>query len=179
MNAEPSMAAPDLDPQQVRPRRLLLTPDEYLVHERELERLRAMRGRDLPARLREARTFVSADAVEEIAQIYVDQTVMDVRILTIEDLLSTATILEGEHGVDVVALGSVVEVAYASTGRRATYVLTGTGAHTDLMAASARSPVGQALLGRREGEVVVAHLPGGRVEHLEILRVTQPPGHSG
>jgi transcription elongation factor GreA len=183
MNLQSPMAALDSDrtPAELRlttQPHLLLTPGEYAAHENELARLRAVRDRELPARLREARTFVTADAVEEIAQIQGDQTVMDARILALEDLLSTATIIEREH-VDVVALGSVVEVVYERTGRRATYRVTGTGASAGLTSVSARSPVGQALLGRRAGDVVEALLPGDRVERLEILEVTVVDHHAG
>lgn len=149
---------------------LLLTAGEYAAHESELERLRAVRDHELPARLREARTFVTADAVEEIAQIQADQTVQDARITALEDLLSTASVSERGH-VDVVALGSVVEVLYERTGRRATYRVTGRGAGAGLASVSARSPVGRALLGRRAGDVVEASIPGDRVERLEIVEV--------
>jgi transcription elongation factor GreA len=151
---------------------LLLTAAEHAANSEELERLRAVRDRELPARLREARTYVTADAVEEIAQIQSDQSVMDARIMALEDLLSAATIIERECA-DVVALGSVVDVVYERTGRRTIYRVTGTGmdAGADVRSVSARSPVGQALLGCRAGDVVEALLPGDRVERLKIVGV--------
>jgi transcription elongation factor GreA len=175
MNPQPSMAALDGDrtTAELRPAsqpHLLLTAGEYAAHKGELERLRAVRDRELPARLREARTFVTADAVEEIAQIQADQTVMDSRITALEDLLSTASVTERGH-VDVVELGSVVDVLYERTGRRATYRVTGRGAGASLTSVSARSPVGKALLGRRAGDVVEALIPGDRVERLKIVEV--------
>jgi transcription elongation factor GreA len=175
MNPQPSLLTVDVDRTTVdlrpaAPPHLLLTDGEYAAHEKELAHLRAVRDRELAARLREARTFVTADAVEEIAQIQRDQAVMDARIMALEDLLSTATVIEGGH-VDIVALGSVVELVYKRTGRRATYRVAGTGAPAGMASVSARSPVGQALLGRRAGDVVEALLPGDRVERLEIVEV--------
>jgi transcription elongation factor GreA len=177
MNPQPSMAALDDDrtTAELRPAsqpHLLLTAGEYAAHESELERLRAVRDRELPARLREARTFVTADAVEEIAQIQADQAVMDARIVALEDLLSTATVIERGH-VDVVALGSLVVVVYERTGRRATYRVTGKGTGVGVASVSARSPVGQALLGHRAGDVVEALIPGSRVERLKIVEVLE------
>jgi transcription elongation factor GreA len=151
---------------------LLMTAAEHAAHGQELARLRAIRDRELPAQLREARTYVTADAVEQILQIQEERTVMDARIASLEDLLSTATIIRDERVVDVVSLGLLVEVVYLRTGRRATYRLTGTGARADLASVSARSPVGQALMGRRAGDVVCANLPGGRVEELQIVTIT-------
>jgi transcription elongation factor GreA len=175
MNRQPSMAALDGDRTTAEPRssmqpQLVLTAGEYAAHESERERLRAARDRELPARLREARTFVTADAVEEIAQIQADQTIMDARIAALDDLLSTARVTE--HGqVDVVALGSIVEVLYERTGRRVTFRVTGRGARAGITSVSARSPVGRALIGRRAGDVVEALIPGDRVERLKIVEV--------
>jgi transcription elongation factor GreA len=95
---------------------------------------------------------------------------MDARVMALEDLLSTATVIEGGH-VGIVALGSVVELVYKRTDRRATFRVAGTGASAGMASVSARSPVGQALLGRRAGDVVEALLPGDRVERLEIVEV--------
>jgi len=78
---------------------------------------------------------------------------------------------DGSSG-DVVTLGATVEVAYPRKRRRATYRLTGTASASDGRAVSAGSPVGRALMGRRAGDVVSAHLPGGRIEQLEILGTT-------
>lgn len=152
---------------------LLLTASEHAAHTQELKQLRTLRDRDLPQRLREARTFVTADAVEEIAQIQTEQTVMDARIAALETLLATSTVIDDGDAVDVVTLGCTVDVVYLRNGRRATYRVTGTGTQGGSAAVSARSPVGQALLGRRAGETVEAILPGDRTEQLEITTVTR------
>lgn len=151
---------------------LLLGAAEYVAYEDELLRLRGIRDRELPERLRQARGFVAADAAEEIAHIQEERTVMDARIARLEDLLHTATVIPDGAASDLVTLGTTVEVAYPRKRRRATYRLGGTASASDARVVSARSPVGRALMGRRAGDVVAAHLPGGRIEHLEILGVT-------
>ena len=151
---------------------VLLGAAEYVAYERELVRLREIRRRELPERLREARGFVAADVAEEVAHIQEEQTVMDARIARLEDLLSGATVVPDGEASDLVTLGATVEVAYLSRGRRATYRLTGAASRSDGRAVSARSPVGRALMGRRAGDVVSAHLPGGRIEQLEILGIS-------
>jgi transcription elongation factor GreA len=150
----------------------LLGAAEYVAREAELLRLRGIRDRELPERLREARGFVAADTAEEIAHIQEERTVMDARIARLEDLLYTATVVPDGTASDLVTLGATVEVAYPRKRRRATYRLIGTASASDGRAVSARSPVGQALMGRRAGDVVSAHLPGGRIEQLEILGIT-------
>jgi transcription elongation factor GreA len=151
---------------------LLLGAAEYVAYEDELLRLRGIRDRELPERLREARGFVAADAAEEVAHIQEERTVMDARIARLEDLLHAATVIPDGAASDLVTLGATVEVVYPRKRRRATYRLTGTASASDARVVSARSPVGRALMGRRAGDVVAAHLPGGRIEHLQILGIT-------
>jgi transcription elongation factor GreA len=152
--------------------RPLLRAAEYVAYEEELLHLRGFRDRELPERLREARGFVAADTAEEIAHIQEQRTVMDARIARLEDLLHAATVVPDGAAGDLVTLGATVEVAYPRKRRRATYRLTGTASASDGRAVSARSPVGRALMGRRAGDVVAAHLPSGRIEQLEILGIT-------
>jgi transcription elongation factor GreA len=149
-----------------------------VAHEAELLRLRGIRDRELPERLREARRFVAADTAEEIAHIQEERTVMDARIARLEDLLHTATVVPDGPASDLVTLGVTVEVAYPRKRGRATYRLTGTASASDGRSVSARSPVGRALMGRRAGDLVSAHLPGGRIEQLEILGSTAAPAEA-
>jgi transcription elongation factor GreA len=154
---------------------IVVGASELAAFERELERLRASRARDLPARLRRARGFVAADAVEEIAHIHEDHAVIDARIARLEELLRTATVLSDGPADGVATLGCVVEVEYERTGRRASHRLSGVASGADAGSVSARSPVGRALMGRRSGEVVSVELPSGRIESLRIVAIAAPP----
>ncbi len=153
------------------PARMLLGAAEFATYERELARLRDLRDRKLPERLRAARGFVAADVAEEIAHIQEQQTVMDARIARLVDLLSAATVIADDQRSDVATLGSTVEVEYPRTGRRARYRLSGAASGNERGGVSARSPVGRALMGRRVGDVVSAELPGGRVEQLHVVSI--------
>src|SRR5690242_1662294 len=105
-----------LGPADVTRSDLVVGASELAEYGRELDRLRAIRDRDLRDRLRRARGFVGADAAEEIAHIYEDNAVIDARIARLEALVRTATVL-GQEPVDGVAsLGCTVEVEYERTG---------------------------------------------------------------
>jgi transcription elongation factor GreA len=147
---------------------------EYAAYEQELDRVRAIRARELPDRMRRARGFVSADVAEEIAHIQEDRAVIDARIARLEDLVLTATVLPDGPADGVATLGCAVEVEYERTGGRASYRLNGIASGTDARSVSARSPVGRAVMGRRAGDVVSVKLPSGRVESLRILAITPP-----
>jgi transcription elongation factor GreA len=151
--------------------RPLLTATEFVAYERELKQLRDTRSQTLPELFRDARSFVAADAAEEIAQIEEGQAVIDARIARLADLLSRATVVSDSEATDLVTLGSTVELEYERTKRRVTYRLTGAATGAGSGAVSAASPVGRALIGCRAGEVVSAHLPGGRVEPLRIVAI--------
>jgi transcription elongation factor GreA len=153
---------------------LVVGASEYARYEHELDRLRAARTRELPERLRRARGFVAADAVEEIAHIHEDHAVVDARIARLEELVRAATVVADAPGDDAVALGCTVEVEYRRSGRRARYRLTGIAAAAEGLSVSARSPVGQALMGRGTGEIVAVELPAGRVEELRIVAIEPP-----
>jgi len=155
---------------------LVIGASELAEYERELERLRAIRDRELPDRMRHARGFVAADTAEEIAHIQGDHVVNHARIARLEELLRTATVLADGPADGVVTLGSTVEVEYARTGRRASYRIDGIASGADDRGVSARSPVGRAVIGRRAGDVVSVELPSGRVESLRIVAISPPPG---
>ena len=153
----------------------IIGASEFAEYERELDRLRAIRARDIPDRMRRARGFVGADAAEEIAHIQEDNAVIDARIARLEDVLRRAIVLPDGPTGGVATLGCTVEVEYERTGRRANYRLNGIAAGGDARSVSARSPVGRALMGRRAGDVVAVQLPSGGVEELRIVAVSDPP----
>jgi transcription elongation factor GreA len=153
---------------------LVVGASEYAEYEQELRRLRAVRARELPDRMRRARGFVSADVAEEIAHIQEDHAVIDARIARLEGVLRTATVLRDGPADGVAAPGCAVEVEYGRTGYRASYRLNGIASGTDARSVSARSPVGRAVMGRRVGDVVSVELPSGKVESLRILAIAPP-----
>jgi transcription elongation factor GreA len=150
---------------------LLLSAAEYARYRSELDELRRSRDRDLPQLLRDARTYVVNDAIEEIAQIEDDDAIVRARIGWLQDLLDDATVVADGEAAHVATLGRAVEVEYMRTGKRRRFVLAGSAASGGPRTVSARSPVGQAVMGRATGDVVTAELPGGRIEELRLLSV--------
>jgi transcription elongation factor GreA len=183
MTSAPPMAAASARRETVAPldrigvatSELIIGACEFAEYELELDRLRAIRARDIRDRMRRARGFVAADAAEEIAHIQEDIAVIDARIARLEDLLRRAIVLPDGPAAGVATLGCTVEVEYERTGRRTSYRLNGIASGGDARSVSARSPVGRVLMGRRAGDVVSVDLPSGRVESLRIVAVTASP----
>ena len=145
-------------------------------HERalraELDRLRQQLEVEFTERLRDARGFGLAGANDEYLQIKEEEAVLAASIAHISMLLDTAVVVdEAELEAGVVAFGSTVAVEDRDSGRRQRYRLTGGHEPLTLGIASAGSPMGRALMGRRTGDVVEVVLPSGRRRSLEITGV--------
>ena len=82
---------------------------------------------------------------------------------------SSSTRLRSRAGI--AALGSTVHVIDRDSRRRHRYRLTGGHEPLTLGVASAGSPMGRALMGRRPGDVVEVVLPRGRRRRLAIKAV--------
>ncbi|MDO8425272.1 MAG: transcription elongation factor GreA [bacterium] len=93
------------------------------------------------------------------------------RILSLEDRLSRAVIIERGSGIGgTVRIGATVTVATAD-GRERTFVIVGAQeANPSRGCISHHSPVGTALLGRREGDEVQV-VVGGKQLQYRIVRV--------
>ncbi len=91
-----------------------------------------------------------------------EQARLEARIAELEQLLTTAQVIELDQvPTGAVSLGSVVHLA-ASDGRTHRYTIVGS-YEADPAAGriSHESPVGKALLGRKAGDEVLVTTPGG------------------
>jgi len=145
-------------------------------HERalraELDRLRHRLEAEFTERLREARGFGPSDANDDYLQIKEEEAVLAAGIAHISMLLESALVVDEaalESGLG--ALGSTVHVTDRDSGRRRRYRLTGGHEPLTLGVASAGSPIGRALMGKRVGDIVDVVLPRGRRRRLEITAV--------
>ncbi len=74
-------------------------------------------------------------------------------------------------------MGTIVEVKNSDNGELMEHELVGGYEAPRAKTASAASPIGQALIGRKAGEIVVVHLPKGGRQRLEIVGV-RPVGRT-
>ena len=136
---------------------------------KELENLKGQRAK-IVQDIKEARE--QGDLRENFA--YHDaknnQGILEARIAGIESRLADAIIVEGDGGGEVM-MGVPVKVHFKEQDRTRTYTIV-TEEEVDEVdgGASADSPVGSALLGRKVGEVVELEGPNGLVQ-VEILSV--------
>ena len=127
-----------------------------------------------PSDLAEATRELHALRAEHRADL--DDGVTELRIVHLERLIASATIVDGVAGADGIAgLGSFVRVRDGA-GRRCDYELVGRrGTDATTMKVTLGSPVGAALVGARTGDTVQVELPDGRRRPLTVLAIQCEP----
>lgn len=141
--------------------------------ERDLASLRAEQ-REVPARLRIAREFGDSANNDEHQAIREDEAVLAARVAGLEDILMRATVVGDVVGDGSVRIGSSVSVLDVDTGDELEYVVGSAHGVLSRGTVSALSPVGRALLGRREGQRVSVQLPRGRRREFKLCEIRQP-----
>lgn len=148
-----------------------LTPDGLRRIEEELDYLRTIKRREVADRIRQAKAFGDLSENSEYEDAKNEQAFVEGRILTLENLIRNAKLISANGPTDQVAIGVRVRLRELDTGEEFEYQIVGS-AEADPAndRISNESPVGQALLGRRVGEVVEVIAPAGAVRY-EIVRV--------
>jgi len=98
-----------------------------------------------------------------------EQGKMEGRIRHLEALIKDAEIVEG-GGTEAVEAGSIVEIRYEGDDDSERYLIGSIEErHSEVEVMSPGSPLGQALLGHRVGDVVDYETPTGKVLKVEIV----------
>ncbi len=152
-------------------RRRLLTPEGQKRLEDEMNDLRAVRRPDVAARLHIATESGGTVDNAEYEEVKNEQAFVEGRIRDLRDILSNAVVAEkSPDASDRVQFGSSVTVQ-TSDGRQRHYLLVGSAEASPLDGKiSNDSPVGEALLDKRVGDVVEVNTPAG-VQKLIIVEI--------
>ena len=137
----------------------------------ELNHLRDVRRPEVAENIRIAKEYADTLDNAEFDQAKNEQAFVEGRILTLENLLSHAVMIDPEHvRHDVVSLGVKVE-AVDEEGQRSIYAIVGSAEANPVQGKiSNESPLGQALLGKQVGDVVEFTAPAG-VFHYTIVNI--------
>ena len=98
---------------------------------------------------------------------------LEARIASLEEKLRSASVINAsELDSNVVRVGSLVSVKDEGSGKSLKYTIVGsTEANPSENRLSNESPVGQALLGRKRGDVVTVSVPRGPSRKLKITKI--------
>lgn len=101
------------------------------------------------------------------------QAKVESRIVEVERIIDNAKIVEVSATNNQAAFGKTVKLLFIEKKKEVKYKLVGT-VETDpnLNKISVDSPIGQAVMGREKGDVVLVQLQSGKKFHVEILEIT-------
>ena len=138
-----------------------LTKEGLAKLQQELEYLITVRRAEVAMRIHDAKELVGAQNTPEYEDARNEQAFVEGRILTLENIIQNAVIIEEAHDHQRVSLGSTVTVINHK-GEKEHYTIVGS-AEADPKAGrvSNESPVGLALLDKSVGAEVQVNAPAG------------------
>ena len=155
------------------PREVVLTAEGFEKLKTEIEYLSTAKRREVAERIKEAREFGDISENAEYDHAKNEQAMLEARISALEEKLRSATVID-EKSVekDVVSVGAKVRVKDQKSGQSVLYQIVGSAeADPSDNKLSNESPVGQALLGHKRGDVVTVAVPRGPNRKLKITKI--------
>ncbi|BCJ87375.1 transcription elongation factor GreA [Effusibacillus dendaii] len=153
---------------------VVLTQTGLKKLEEELDLLRTVKRKEVAERIKTAIGFGDISENSEYEDAKNEQAFIEGRIITLEKMLRNArVILEDDVDTNVVSVGSTVQLKDLEFGDVVEYTIVGS-AEADPLEnkISNESPVGQALLGQKKGQVIDVQVPAGVIQYkiLEIKK---------
>ncbi|MBI4433872.1 transcription elongation factor GreA [Candidatus Uhrbacteria bacterium] len=138
--------------------------------EEELQLLKSVRRKEIAEKIERAKELGDLSENAEYQEAKDEQAFIEGRILELETIINTATVVAAPTGTKQVGIGSTVRVRVGGNEREFTVVGTN---EADLAhgRVSHESPIGRALLGHRVKDVVEVQAPRGSMQY-EILGIS-------
>ncbi|MBQ7900699.1 MAG: transcription elongation factor GreA [Clostridia bacterium] len=153
-------------------KQIVLTPEGLEKLKEELEYLKIVKRKEITEKIKEARGFGDLSENSEYDAAKEAQAAMEQRVMEIENILQTATVIDvSDIPNDVVSIGSYVKVFACDIEEEEEYTIVGSTESDPLNnKISDESPIGRGLLGRKIGETVEIETPNGVVP-FKILEI--------
>jgi transcription elongation factor GreA len=121
------------------------------------------------ARVAKAREYGDLAENSEYHSARDDQALLEARISEIEEVIAHAQVVSNTKSHTHVGMGSVVVVAIKGAKKQKTFHIVGEyEADPAESKISSTSPLGQALVGKKKGDVVMVDAPAGKIEYQII-----------
>ena len=144
-----------------------VSKEKFKELEAELKFLTTQRRKEIAAELEYAKSLGDLSENAEYQEARDAQAKIEDRIVTIEQILKTAVIVE-EHKGSVVQLGSKLKVQREGAAVQEFQVVGSEEADVKVGKISNESPMGIALLGKKKGDEAVVRTPKGEVTYKII-----------
>ena len=154
----------------------ILTYEGLKRYEDELQNLKVVKRKEVAQKIKEAREQVDLSENAEYDAAKDEQRDIELRIEELEKLLKNAeVVVEDEIDLDKINIGCKVKVYDVDEDEEMEFKIVGsTEANSLQNKISNESPVGQALMGKKAGDVVDVETQAGVIQYkvLEIQRVS-------
>ena len=154
----------------------ILTYEGLKRYEDELQNLKVFKRKEVAQKIKEAREQGDLSENAEYDAAKDEQRDIELRIEELEKLLKNAeVVVEDEIDLDKINIGCKVKVYDMDEDEEMEFKIVGsTEANSLQNKISNESPVGQALIGRKAGDIVDVETQSGVIQHnvLEIQRVS-------
>ena len=149
---------------------VILTQDGLKKLEDELEHLKSVKRREVAERIKIAIGYGDISENSEYEDAKNEQAFIEGRVITLEKMLRNARIINSDDIItDVVSIGSKVTLEDVEYGDAIEYTIVGT-AESDPSQnkISNESPVGKAILGKKQNSIVDVNVPAGIIQYKII-----------
>ena len=153
---------------------VMLTEEGLKQLQEEVDHLSTVKRDEVAERIREARDFGDISENSEYDDAKNEQAMLEHRISVLQEKLRRARVIkESDIDTDKVSIGSTVTLKDKERGEVRVYTLVGS-AEADPSKAklSNESPVGQAIIGKRVGDVVTVPVPVGSLSY-EVIAIVK------
>ena len=155
-------------------KKVILTEEGLKKLEAELDNLKTVKRKEVAEKIKVALSFGDLSENSEYDEAKNEQAIMEARIVEIETMLKNVSVIdEQELGTDTVHVGSKIKVKDIAFDEILDYKIVGSSeADPREGRISDESPVGAALIGCKEGQIIKVETPGGiwKYELLEIYK---------
>ena len=147
-----------------------LTEEGLLALREELEFLKTKKRPEIIQALKDARALGDLSENAEYDSARNEQAIVEARILDLEQMIEKAVIIK-EINKEVVSLGTKVTIEYEDDNGQEIYHIVGSKeADPFVNKISNESPIAQAILGHKVGEIVPVSSPNG-VYEVKIVQI--------
>ena len=151
---------------------VILTEEGLKLLQNEVSHLSTVKREEVAERIRQAREFGDISENSEYDDAKNEQAMLEHRISLLQEKLRRARVIkDSDIDTEKVSVGSTVTLRDKDAGEVRIYTLVGS-AEADPSKArlSNESPVGQAIIGKRVGDVVTVPVPVGALNY-EIMAI--------
>ena len=152
-------------------KKIILTHEGLENLEQELQELKVVRRKDVAAKIKEARGQGDLSENAEYDAAKEEQAEIEARIVTIENMLRNAEVIDSGNVTDTVSIGNTIKIFDAEFEEEIEYTLVGS-AEADPFNGkiSNESPIGAAIIGHKVGDTIEVDTPDGTIS-LIILEI--------